>query len=85
MIILRILAVGKVKTVKISNFWTFWPLIQLIQLLLTSGSTPFCPTVHRFKKCSDISEVTSGGRAEGANLKVYHFSSVTALFASIDH
>ena len=42
------------KTAKISNFWTFWPVIQLIDHPLTSGCTPFCPTVHRYKKCSDI-------------------------------
>ncbi len=27
---LRILAMGWVKTAKISNFWTFWPVIQLM-------------------------------------------------------
>ncbi len=51
---LRILATLEAKTAKISNFWTFWPVIQLIHLLLTSRCTPFCPTVHRCKKCSDI-------------------------------
>ncbi len=30
---------------------------------------PFGPTLHRCKKCSDISETTSGGRAEIENLK----------------
>ena len=31
-------------------------------------------TLHRCKKCSDILKVTSGGRAEIANLKACHFS-----------
>ncbi len=35
----------------------FWPVIQLIDHLLTSRPTPFCPTVHRCKKCSDILKV----------------------------
>ena len=30
--------------------------------------------VHRCKKCSDISEVTSGGRAEIENMKNYRLS-----------
>ncbi len=30
--------------------------------------------VHRSIKCSDILEVTSGGRAENANLEVCHLS-----------
>ncbi len=28
--LLRILAMGEVKTAKISNFWTLWPVIQLL-------------------------------------------------------
>ncbi len=60
---LRILAMYEAKTAKINNFWTFWPVIHLIVHLLTSICTSFCPTVLRCKKCSDISEVTSDGRA----------------------
>ena len=41
---------------------------------LKNLTNTFCPTVHRCNKCSDISEVTSGNRAEIANLKVCHFS-----------
>ncbi len=58
-----ILAMHEAKTAKISNFWTFWPVIHIIDHLLTSRHTPFCPIVHRCKKCCDISEVTSCGRA----------------------
>ena len=35
---------------------------------------PFCPTLPRWKKCSDILKVASIGRGESANLKASHFS-----------
>ena len=42
------------KTAKISNLWTFLPVIQLKDHLLTSGRTPFCPTVHRLTTIIDL-------------------------------
>ncbi len=62
------------KNGKICNFWTIWPVIQLINDHLQIWLRHICPTVHRFKKCYDISEVASVGGGEIAYLKACHFS-----------
>ena len=46
------------------SVWTFYHKKLTIHNISTNWMTPFWPIVHRCKKCSDISEVTSGGRAE---------------------
>ncbi len=39
-----------------------------------SDKKPFCPMVHRCKKCSDILKVASVGGGQHASLKACHFS-----------
>ncbi len=51
------------------NVWTFCLIKLLIHNLSKNWMYFFWLMVHRCKKCSDISEVTSGGRAEIENMK----------------
>ncbi len=64
------------KNSKICNFWTFWPVIQLI-IFSKSDKKPFCPMLHRGKKCSETLKRASVGRGETAYLKACHFSPPT--------
>ena len=51
------------------NCCTFLAIIKLIGHLSKIGRPTFWPMVHRWKKYSEISEVTSGGGAEIENVK----------------
>ena len=52
---------------KIPKIWSLW-------IFSKSHKNPFCPMLHRCKKCNDIFKVASVGGGEIATLKACHIS-----------